>query len=56
MDLQKVQYNVTGGVGVISMICARNLNAIDESMASKLLYVPGLAQRNNIVKTKMLSI
>ena len=39
MNLQKVQYDIVDGIAVITMNWAKNLNAIDETMASELLEV-----------------
>lgn len=54
MDLQKVQYNVVDGIAVITMNWAKNLNAIDEIMASELLEVLDSAQRDASVKVVVL--
>lgn len=54
MNLQKVQYDVVDGIAVITMNWAKNLNAIDETMASELLEVLDSAQNDDNVKVVVL--
>ncbi|HBD86191.1 MAG TPA: enoyl-CoA hydratase, partial [Clostridiales bacterium] len=39
MKLEKLQYTVENGIGVVTMNYMKNLNAIDEQMADELMYV-----------------
>ena len=50
MELQKLQYTVEDGVGIIAMNYPQNLNAIDEQMADELLYVVDACENDPEVK------
>ena len=39
MKLEKLQFVVDDGVGIITMNYMKNLNAIDDQMADELMYV-----------------
>ena len=39
MKLEKLQFVVEDGVGIITMNYMKNLNAIDDQMADELMYV-----------------
>lgn len=50
MELNKIQYTVEDGVGIISMNYMKNLNAIDSQMADELIYVVDAAEKDPAVK------
>ena len=50
MELNKIQYTVEDGVGIISMNYMKNLNAIDSQMADELICVVDAAEKDPAVK------
>lgn len=54
MELQKLHYEVTDGIAVITMDWLKNLNAVDELMADELLTVLAAAEQNPMVKVVVL--
>lgn len=54
MKLEKLHYDVTDGIAVITMDYPKNLNAIDEQMADELLYVIDKAEKDPAAKVVVL--
>lgn len=54
MDLQKLHYDVTSGVAIITMDYPTNLNAVDEQMADELIYVLNKAENDTEVNVVVL--
>ena len=54
MELEKLQYEVKDGIGIITMNYPKNLNAIDEQMADELLYVVEACEKDPQVKVVVL--
>lgn len=54
MDLNKVNFRVEDGIGIISMNYLKNLNAIDEEMADELYSVLDAAENDSEVKVVVL--
>lgn len=50
MKLEKLQYTVEDGVGVVTMNYMKNLNAIDEQMADELMYIVDTLEKDPNVK------
>ena len=50
MKLEKLQFVVEDGVGIITMNYMKNLNAIDDQMADELMYVVDTCENDPNVK------
>lgn len=50
MELEKLQYTVEDGVGIVIMNYMKNLNAIDEQMADELMYIVETLEKDPNVK------
>lgn len=50
MELNKIQYSVEDGIGIIKMNYMKNLNAIDSQMADELIYVVDACEKDPNVK------
>ena len=51
MKLEKLQFVVEDGVGIITMNYMKNLNAIDDQMADELMYVVDTCENDPNVKS-----
>lgn len=54
MKLEKLQFIVEDGVGIITMNYMKNLNAIDDQMADELMYVVDTCENDPNVKVVVL--
>lgn len=54
MKLEKLQFVVEDGVGIITMNYMKNLNAIDDQMADELMYVVDTCENDPNVKVVVL--
>lgn len=54
MELEKLQYVVEDGVGVVTMNYMKNLNAIDDQMADELKYIVDTCENDPDVKVVVL--
>lgn len=54
MKLEKLQFVVEDGVGIITMNYMKNLNAIDDQMADELMYVVNTCENDPNVKVVVL--
>ena len=56
MKLEKLQFVVEDGVGIITMNYMKNLNAIDDQMADELMYVVDTCENDPNVKVVLITI
>ena len=56
MKLEKLQFVVEDGVGIITMNYMKNLNAIDDQMADELMYVVDTCENDPNVKVVVLKV
>ena len=56
MKLEKLQFVVEDGVGIITMNYMKNLNAIDDQMADEFMYVVDTCENDPNVKVVVLIV